>query len=196
MNINSKTIILILILSCTILSGCAPSPEEIQLAVNQTEMSWTPIPSNTPFPTYTPFYTYTPFPTYTNVPTVAIEITRIVMVTPTHTATPLYTPTITSTPTVTPTRTPTPNVAQTATASAWARLISPKGDGFYLINIDIAPGIWRSTGTEDGCYWAVTDRYGNIIDNHYGMSGGTAYIPPTGYQVEFDDCGIWEYLGE
>ena len=87
-------------------------------------------------------------------------------------------------------------MAQTATAEAWARLIEPKGDGFYLINIDIAPGIWRSTGTGDSCYWAVTDRTGDIIDNHFGMAGGTAYIPATGFQVEFDDCGIWEYLGQ
>jgi len=74
-------------------------------------------------------------------------------------------------------------------------LTEDKDNGFYLIGVDIAPGVWRSTGTGDECYWGVTTRTGEYIHGGYGMSGGTAYLPATGFQVEFKDCGIWVYLG-
>lgn len=106
-------------------------------------------------------------------------------ITQTLTPTPLYTPTITPTPTNTipPTKTPDP-------------LKAPKGAGFYLVGVDIAPGVWRSDGTGDSCYWAVTSTTGDILDNHFGMAGGTAYISPSGFQVEFTDCGTWTFLQE
>jgi hypothetical protein len=63
-----------------------------------------------------------------------------------------------------------------------------------LIGIDIAPGVWRSTGTDDNCYWEITQANGDIINNHFGMSGGTAYLPANGFQVLFKNCGYWEYL--
>lgn len=145
---------------------------------------------------------------------VEVEVTRIafvpVTVTPTATPrmspTPSESPTITLTPTETaipsdtppPSDTPlptnTPNIAQTATAKAFAILTEPKDDGFYLVNVDIAPGIWRSTGTQDGCYWETSTATGNIIDNHFGKAGGTAYVSASVFQVEFNDCGTWEYL--
>lgn len=122
------------------------------------------------------------------------------MVTATNAATPLFTATITLTPTrtATPTKTPTitrtPNVTQTAQAIALERLRRDKGDGFDLVNVDIAPGVWRSTGTGDGCYWATTTPTGSILDNHFGLAGGTAYSSPNAFQVEFDDCGTWVFL--
>ena len=82
-----------------------------------------------------------------------------------------HTPTITNTPTNTFTPTPTTDP-----------LRKTKGNGFYLIGVDIAPGVWRSQGTGDSCYWSVTTLTGDIIDNHFGMSGGTAYIPDYGFQ--------------
>lgn len=104
-------------------------------------------------------------------------------ITQTVTPTPLYTPTITPTPTNT--------VPPTATQDP---LKAPKGAGFYLVGVDIAPGVWRSDGTGDSCYWAVTSATGDILDNHFGMAGGTAYVSPSGFQVEFDDCGTWTFL--
>lgn len=45
--------------------------------------------------------------------------------------------------------------------------------------------------------WAITTKTDDIINNHYGMAGGTMYIPSSGYQVELDqDCGRWTYLGD
>ena len=104
-------------------------------------------------------------------------------ITQTLTATPQYTPTITNTPL--PTNTLTPTIDP---------LKKPKGDGFYLVGVDIAPGVWRSKGTGDDCYWEVTQADGDIIDNHFGMAGGTAYIPVNGFQVRFEDCGTWEFV--
>lgn len=94
--------------------------------------------------------------------------------------------------------TPIPIYTSTVTlplASNNTPLTGDKDNGFYLIGIDIAPGVWRSTGTGDECYWAVTTKTGEYLSNHYGMSGGTAYLPETGFQVEFNNCGIWVYLG-
>jgi hypothetical protein len=183
-----------LVLITVLLAACSPSASQIQEVIQQTQALWTQIPTNSPLPTYTPFPTYTAFPTYTLQPTIAVEITKIVMVTPTYTTAPLYTPTITNTPTNTFTPTQTPNATQTAEANLLAKLREDKGNGFYLVNIDIAPGVWRSNGTNDDCYWSLTTVTGDIIDNHFGMAGGTCYIPASAFQVEFDDCGTWVFL--
>lgn len=119
--------------------------------------------------------TQTAYPTYTAPPTVFV--TKLVIVTATSTRTPAFTPTIT--------RTPRPTLDP---------LKQNKGNGFYLIGVDIAAGVWRSTGSGSSCYWAVTARNGDIIDNHFGQAGGTAYLPASGFQVQFEDCGAWEYL--
>ncbi len=169
------------------LTACAPSEVAIMAAISQTQANWTMVP---PLPSLTPRPTYTPAPTIA----IEVEVTRLVEITQTFTPTPLYTPTITPTATDTQPPTNTPDKTQTAVAQAEARLRNPKGDGFYLVGVDIAPGIWRSTGTDDDCYWAISNRQGNTTDNHYGMSGGTAYISSNDFQVEFDGCGRWEFV--
>lgn len=42
---------------------------------------------------------------------------------------------------------------------------------------------------------AGSHNFQNILDNHYGMAGGTVTIWASDYEVEFNDCGMWEYLG-
>jgi len=119
-----------------------------------------------------------------------VEVTRIVtqivevFLEATFTPVPTYTPLPTLEPIfVTATFTPVPDLQTEKTA------------GFYLVNIDIAPGIWRNDGVSEDCYWSVTTMTGDIIANHFGMGGGTMYIPPNGYQVELDaECGSWVYL--
>ena len=64
----------------------------------------------------------------------ATPVTVIKEITPTFTATPKFTPTITNTPA--PTNTPSPTVDP---------LKKAKGDGFYLIGVDIAPGVGDQT---------------------------------------------------
>ena len=171
------------------LTACAPSEVAIMAAISQTQANWTMVP---PLPTLTPRPTYTPAPTIAI--QVIVEVTRLVEITQTYTPTPLYTPTITPTPTETPLPTVTPNAEQTATAKALQKLRSPKGDGFYLVNEDIAPGVWRSNGDSSSCYWSVTRADGDIIDNHFGMAGGTAFISASAFQVEFNGCGRWEFI--
>ncbi|MCA9874837.1 MAG: hypothetical protein KC441_14300 [Anaerolineales bacterium] len=139
-----------------------------------------------------------------------VEVTRMmtvekpVTVTPTNTPvnspTPSSTPTITPTPSNTPTSTPsstptaTPDLAQTATIQAYGVLAAPKGSGFFTVGTEILPGKWRSTGSGTGCYWARLDTNQDPIDNHFGLAGGTVNIQPSDYEVEFNDCGTWEYV--
>ncbi len=138
----------------------------------------------------------------TQVITVTVEVPVTVTPTPTprNTPTPTNTPTITPTPTntSTPTNTPmptaTPNTALTATAEAFGVQAAPKGDGFYQVGVDIAPGKWHSTGTDTGCYWARLDANQNTLGNHFGSAGGTMTIRPSDYEVEFNGCGKWEYV--
>jgi hypothetical protein len=168
------------IIALLILTGCAPTEETINLHVVGTLAA---IPTATTHPTSTAYPTYTPYPTFTSVYT---QTPWVIIVTPTATQTPNYTPTMTATPAPTdpPTNTPDP-------------LYGPHEPGIYLVNIDIGPGIWRSDPNtkSDDCYWVITDPKGEIIDNHFGMSGGTMYISPNAFQVEMESaCGIWTFL--
>jgi hypothetical protein len=157
-----------------IISACQPTPEQLMEPLNETLAA---IPTQTAYPTYTPINTFTPYPTYTIVPTYTPWIK---IVTPTHTSTPLYTPTIT------PTKTNTPNP-----------LTKDKAPGYYLVGTEIAPGVWRSLGSADDCYWSVNSKTGDIISNHFGMAGGTMYIPASAFEVRLEaECGMWTYIGQ
>lgn len=180
------------------LAACSANPavieqpdtsSQIQAAVQATITSY-PFPS--PYPTYTYYPTYLPKATYT--PRIVITIRVVTATHPAYTTTSTYTPGPTHTPY--PTNTPIPPEVLTATAQAAldALLKKDHGSGIYLVGVDIAPGVWRSTAGHDDCYWSRTDKTGDIIDNFYGMSGGTIYISPSDFQVELDDCGIWTWL--
>ena len=163
-----------------LVSGCSPNQVEIASIVEQTVAA---IPTKTPYPTHTPQNTYTPYPTLTPINTTTPIIK---VVTATHTATPLFTATNTGTPTATLPPTETPDLLKRS-----------RGPGFYLIGVEVAPGVWRNNGNSDSCYWSVTTSTGAIINNHFGMAGGTAYLPARGFQVEFgEDCGTWEWLSK
>lgn len=182
-----RALLILAVLLAACAPAAAPAPERVEVPVTQlvevTRLAEVPV-------------------TREVVVTQLAEVTRLVEVpvTVTPTETPLYTPTITPTPTLspTPTRTlaptPTPNAAKTATAQALARLQKPFGDGFYLVNVDIGPGVWRSTAGFDNCYWATTNKTGKIQNNHFGLSGGTANIRATDFQFETKNCGRWEFL--
>ena len=73
-----------------------------------------------------------------------------------------------------------------------ADLTADEGDGFYTVGDEIAPGLWRSTGTGDSCYWERYNDSQDILGNHFGNAGGSVRIRSTDAEVEFDDCGIWE----
>jgi hypothetical protein len=86
-------------------------------------------------------------------------------------------------------------VTPAAAAEEEDPLTTPKEDGFYTVGVEIAPGTWESTGTEDLCYWAVLDQNQDIIKNHLGLAGGSVTISADAYEVQFRDCGTWEYRG-
>lgn len=146
--------------------------EVTRLVEVEVEVPVTVTPTNTPVNSPTPSNTPTPSPTPTITPT----------------------PTNTATPTMTPTPTATPDLGATATIEAYGALAAPKGNGFHTVGTEILPGKWRSTGTGDGCYWARLDANQDLLDNHFGRAGGTVNIRSTDYEVEFDDCGTWEYV--
>jgi hypothetical protein len=181
---NKKIIFLILLTVLT--SGCSILDRQLEPTilsrVEGTISAFTEVPTNTPYATLTSYPTNTALPTLTPLPTYT---PKIIIVTATATRTPQYTSTITNTPTETSTITPTLDITQT-----------DKGPGFYLVGEEISPGVWRSTGESDSCYWAITSKTGNIINNHFGMAGGTMYIPASGFQVELNqECGTWTYMG-
>lgn len=171
-----KTII-VLALMCLALAGCQTNPNPLAILAA--------IPSVTPYPTYTvlpPLATLTPYPTYTQIPT---QTPFIVIVTATSSPTPLSTATFTMTPTKTQIPLPTSNP-----------LLWEKGAGNYLVNVDIAPGIWRNNGTSDNCHWKRSTRNGDTIENYLGKGGGTINIAASDYRVELDwTCGIWIFVG-
>ena len=181
------SLILLFVSSIFLLSSCSNIEERIQptiearveIGINQgierLVAEFTEVPTNTPYPTYTTYPTLTPNPTYTP---------EFVIVTATFTSTPKYTPTIT----LTPTNTATPTNTQDPTKM-------DKKDGFYLVDSEIAPGVWRSNGTQNNCYWEVSTPTGDIISNHFGMAGGTMYVPSSGFQVMLENCGTWTYIG-
>lgn len=178
--------IMAVILFVILLVACSPSPEQIAGPMFATMTAYpsatfyptlTSYPTFTPYPTLTSYPTQTPYSTYTPPPT---QTPQIIVVTATSSPTPVASPTITSTPTATP-----------------DPLEADKEAGFYLVGTEIAPGVWRSNGAGDNCYWAVTTKTGDIIDNHFGKAGGTMYVPPNGFQVELkDNCGTWSYMGQ
>lgn len=92
---------------------------------------------------------------------------------------PMERPTITNTATSTATLTPTLD-----------SLKAPRGDGFYRVDSEFAPGVWDSDGTSDSCYWEVSNRLGDIICNYFGLAEGTAHIPSGAFQVLFQRCEL------
>ena len=173
-----------------LLAACSSGPSETELQQTidvAVDSAIAAVPTQTPLPTYTPNPTFPPPPTAQ--PPATVEVTRIIVVTATFSPTPSSTPTDTFTPS------PSPNATQTTQAQLTAHLTAPKGNGFYLVGIDIAPGLWRSTGTQDNCFWERTNDTLDILDNHFGDAGGLIRIFPTDFQIEFADCGTLEYLG-
>lgn len=94
------------------------------------------------------------------------------------------------------TSSPTPTLAASATLSIDPT--GPHGDGVYLVGVDIAPGVWRPiAGDQDRfCYWARRKYDGIILGSFYGPSGSEVLLRTTDYEVEFDGCGVWVYMGE
>lgn len=205
------TRLLLLGLFSVLVVGCSTSPTADQIQGTVVAQVTSFAKAATPYPTYTPLPTYTPAPTVAIMVEVTkqVEVTKIVIVTQTPTPTPLFT----ATPTPEPAQATATARAEIAAATAEAKaeianatataqaemdivLKASREDGIWLVGVDIAPGLWRNNGTGDGCYWKRSDKTGDIIDNHFGLGGGTAYILKSDFQFETHDCGTWTWLSQ
>jgi hypothetical protein len=104
------------------------------------------------------------------------------------------TPSQTATPSFTPSNTNTPSDTWTPTATI-NTLTLARGDGYYLVNVEIAPGTWLNNSTDEHCKWTRTSRTGAIIHEYFGPGSGTAYIDPTDFAFQSIRCGTWTFLG-
>jgi hypothetical protein len=69
-----------------------------------------------------------------------------------------------------------------------ASLKAPKGRGSYLVGVDIAPGIWRSSGTENVCYLKLNTLAGETEDMVGDPPGSTFSIPAGNWIVVISGC--------
>jgi hypothetical protein len=76
----------------------------------------------------------------------------------------------------------------------------PGNGGTYIVNWEIVPGTYQSTGN-DGCYWERNTGFGmtldEVIDNGvvYGGAAATVTIQPTDTGFITDHCGTWHRIG-
>jgi hypothetical protein len=70
----------------------------------------------------------------------------------------------------------------------------PFSDGQFIIGLDIAPGTWRTDGT-DSCYWARLSGFGgnvsDILANDNPRGPALVTISPTDTGFESSRCGTW-----
>ncbi|WP_019930321.1 hypothetical protein [Nocardia sp. BMG111209] len=98
----------------------------------------------------------------------------------------------------------TATVLATALAGADPGTAVP-GDGLYRVGIDIAPGIYQSTGSPDpatGCFWQrlwhVAEPGDETDPNHYVVASDLTHttpvrvlIKPTDVAFRTTSCGAW-----
>ncbi|MGH2582170.1 MAG: hypothetical protein ACRDFQ_04670 [Anaerolineales bacterium] len=82
-------------------------------------------------------------------------------------------------------------------ATEQAALTGPHFDGVYRVGVEIAAGVWRPFPERASfCYWARRKYDGILLGSFYGLSPGDVLVRESDYEVEFDGCGVWVYMGE
>ena len=73
------------------------------------------------------------------------------------------------------------------------------GEGTFIVNIDLAPGTYRSAGA-DGCYWARLKSFAGGIDgiraNGNPTGSAVVTIAASDRGFESNGCGRWSKLSE
>ncbi len=73
----------------------------------------------------------------------------------------------------------------------------PHEDGIFIVGGEISPGLWRSTSADQRfCYWARRKYDGILLGSYYGLPGIEMRIFASDYEVEFDGCGTWIFMGD
>lgn len=73
------------------------------------------------------------------------------------------------------------------------------GDGTWIVGVDIAPGTWRTEGSE-GCYWERQSEFGGsgagaIIANDNARGTAVVTIKATDKGFKSSRCGTWRKSG-
>lgn len=76
------------------------------------------------------------------------------------------------------------------------------GDGTFRVTSKraddtVPPGMYRTTGDLDGCYWERTKANGDIIDNNFATHASriTVTIRASDDSFTSQDCGTWKPVG-
>jgi hypothetical protein len=73
-------------------------------------------------------------------------------------------------------------------------------DGIYRVGDEVAPGLWRSEGSEGMCYWARLSGFSgeldDIIANSFGGVGDLVQIQPEDAGFESSGCAPWVRSGD
>jgi hypothetical protein len=94
-----------------------------------------------------------------------------------------------------------------ATAACGSWVVAPTtgpqattfGSGAWIVGIDIAPGIYRSTGMAQSCYWRRVSGFGGGYDEsiEVGFAGGiqtvSILVTDAGFSAD-EDCGTWSLI--
>ncbi len=72
--------------------------------------------------------------------------------------------------------------------------VAPKGDGHYIVGVDMAPGLWLNDGKSSKCYWERANSTQDINDNYRGFGGGVVMLRPTDFEFYTSGCGTWKML--
>jgi hypothetical protein len=85
----------------------------------------------------------------------------------------------------------------------WTQILSPPssstsgpfGPGTWLVNEEIAPGLWQNSDASEGCSWwrlsNLSDGEGAVLDNGFGYSNLTVEISATDRAFDSKGCGTW-----
>jgi hypothetical protein len=114
-------------------------------------------------------------------------------VTATVTSTPPPGPTMTVTETLKPKITKT----ETVTAPPPPPKAAFKGDGIYLVGVDIEPGTYRNSDGGD-CYWArlsgLSGDFNELITNGGSSGQNVVEVKESDKALEVSRCGSWEKI--
>lgn len=70
-----------------------------------------------------------------------------------------------------------------------------RGDGTYRVGTQIKPGLYKATGTGDGCYWerlsGFTGSFYDINENYFGSARTYVQILPGDVGFHSSGCGAW-----
>lgn len=68
------------------------------------------------------------------------------------------------------------------------------GEGVWEVNVDIAPGKYKSAGGQS-CYWKKNRANGDIIDNYIGAGPAVVVIEASVFTFTTSNCEEWVKTG-